>query len=221
MARHRTKRSVPAARAKARRRSRRASMGGKRYSGGHRANALWGRGGRGFVAFGLAALTLGAATAAASTSPAALRLAKPLSSHARLSRHHTYVSPALLRLGAKHPNRKVRVIIQSTGGVAGAAGAFTYVDRLDEANDGETLVRRLGLVEGVAVTISADKARVLARMRGLTVTPDAPVKLDAYSTQLWPYANRIAPLWFDGSSWDGSSLLSSQMPAIAVIDSGI
>src|SRR5437660_8349166 len=103
------RRFVPAARANARRRRQRAGMDDERNSERIRANALWGRGGRGLAAFVLAALALGATSAAASTSASTLRLAKPISSHTRLSRH-TYVSPALLKLGAVHANRRVRVI---------------------------------------------------------------------------------------------------------------
>ena len=193
-------------------------MKGQRSSGDIRANALWGRGGRGFVAFTLAALALGVTTAAAGTSSSGLRLTKPISSHARLSRH-TYVSPALLRLGAAHPNRKVSVIIQSAAGISGAASAFTRVDRLDVANDGETLARRLGLIGAVAARIDASKVRALLKLPGLTVTKDAPVRLDAYSTQLWPYANKLSPLWasLQQSSYQGSAYA----PAIAVVDSGI
>jgi len=198
-------------------------MDGQRSSGGIRASALWGRGGRGFMAFALAALALGVTTAAAGTPSSGLRLTKPISSHARLLRH-TYVSPALLRLGAAHPNRKVSVIIQSAGGISGATSAFTRADRLDVANDGETIARRLGLIGAVAARIDARKARVLAQLPGLTVTKDSPVRLDAYSTQLWPYANNLAPLWANlqqQGAQVGTYQSSAYAPAIAVVDSGI
>jgi serine protease AprX len=198
-------------------------MNGQRSSGGIRANALWGRGGRGSVVFALAALALGVTTAAAGTSSSGLRLTKPISSHARLSRH-TYVSSTLLRLGRTHPNRKVRVIIQSSGGVNSAASAFTRVDHLDVANDGESVARRLGLVGGISATITAKKFAVLARMPGLTVTPDLRVRLDAYSAQLWPYADRLAPLWPSQSQYQyGTYQSGTSLPAptIAVVDSGI
>jgi serine protease AprX len=191
----------------------------ERFSGGSRANALWGRGGRGAVTLALAALALGATTAAAGTTPARLGLGQPISSHRHLARH-TFVAPSLLRLAATDPNRKVRVIIQSAGGVSAARLAFNRVDTSDTANDGESLTRRLALVDGVSARVSARKLMLLARMGGLTVTPDAPVRLDAFSMQLWPYAEKLAPLW-GNSSFLGGTSSQLQAPTIAIVDSGI
>src|SRR2546428_775503 len=74
--------------------------------------------------------------------------------------------------------------------------------------------RGLDLVGGVSAVIDADKLAALAKIRGLTVTPDAQVRLAAYSSQqLWPYESGIA------KNWEGTT--SASLPTIAVVDSGI
>jgi serine protease AprX len=121
----------------------------------------------------------------------------------------TFVSPGLLENGSKDPGKKIHVIIQSTDGVSGA---------LDSVNGlGADVRRRLASANAIAVDITAGKLASLAKHSGLTITPDATVKLSGtnYSTQLWPYDAGDAWLW-------GSSLSPApSAPTIAVIDSGI
>jgi serine protease AprX len=138
-----------------------------------------------------------------------------LSHNFRVSRH-TFVAPGLLSVARLHPNKLVHVIIQSSDGTNAATSAFERVDRMDGGMDREGLHRRLRLVDGVSVQIEAKKLAALRKLKGLTVTPDAPVKLDGlvYSTQLWPYAQGFAPLW-------GNLTGAPQAPTIAVVDSGI
>jgi serine protease AprX len=114
----------------------------------------------------------------------------------------TYVPPGLLKMANAHPNAKIPVIIQSTGGVSGALHAFGNAGALN---------RQLSLVDGIAVTIPASRVAVLSKLPGLTITSDAPVKLDGYnSNQVWPYESGVAKLWDKANA-----------PAIAVVDSGI
>jgi serine protease AprX len=166
--------------------------------GESRSSALWGKGGRGVVTLLAATFLLGAPLIASADNGSDKAPARG-----------AYVSPRLLKLAADHPGSKLDVIVSSADGVSGAEGAAKRA--------GGSLGRRLGVVDGVAVQMPAARVAQLSKVPGLTVTLDAPVKLDAlpYSTQIWPYASGIAPLWW-------SPLTSSYTPTtIAVVDSGI
>ncbi len=160
----------------------------------NRSNALWGRGGRGLVT-ALVALALVAPAAASGGRGKAPRL------------DATYVSPSLQERAKRAPGAKLDVIIQASS-VVGAEHAFGGVG---------SLRKRLGLVDGVAVQVPASRLDALARIPGISVTPDATIHLDGfnYSTQLWPYANWLAPLW--GTPWTPAP----QAPTIAIVDSGV
>jgi serine protease AprX len=143
---------------------------------------------------------------------AALALVVPLSASADNGGgegNGTYVSPGLLENAGKQPNQKLHVIIQSSDGVSGAVESVNGL--------GADIRRRLQSAGAVAVDITAGKLASLAKESGLTITPDATVKLSGApsSNQLWPYASGNAWLW--GSS----SNPAPQAPTIAVIDSGI
>ena len=165
--------------------------------GESRSNALWGRGGRGLVLTVAAVFLLGLPLVAAASNGGSNKLAG------------TYVAPGLLKNAKDHPNAKIPVIIQSTGGVSDAKNAFGSAGKLN---------RELKLVNGVSATLPASVIDKLSNVPGLTVTPDVPMKTDGtitYSTQLWPYETGVAALW-------GLPLLPAPAgPTIAVIDSGI
>jgi serine protease AprX len=143
---------------------------------------------------------------------AALALVVPLSASADNgggNGNGTYLSPGLLENAGKQPNQKLHVIIQSSDGVSGAVESVNGL--------GADIRRRLQSAGAVAVDITAGKLASLAKKSGLTITPDATVKLSAApsSTQLWPYASGNAYLW--GSFANPAP----QAPTIAVVDSGI
>ena len=119
----------------------------------------------------------------------------------------TYIAPSLTAFAASHNGgAKVSVIIQSSGGVAGATNA---VNNLGLGN-GLGNMKNLNLVGGVAVTIPANKLDKLGQTNGLIVTPDAPTRPDGftYSTQLWPYeSGNAVNLFTDG-------YYSSSMPSM-------
>src|SRR5437773_6683744 len=167
----------------------------ERETGGARSSALWGRGGRGLPVALLAVLAL------------ALPVGAAAHDGSRGSGDGTYVAPGLLAKAKQSPGAKIDVIIQSDAGTAGANSAFAGVG---------VLHRKLATFGAVAVQIPAARLDALRKLKGLTVTPDAPVKLDGlvYSTQLWPYAQGFAPLW-------GNFTGAPQAPTIAVVDSGI
>ena len=179
--------------------------------GESRSNALWGKGGRG-------ALTALAAMLAISVPLAASAGSQGRLAHETLVKK-TWISPGLLRSANRHPNKYVRVIIQSTTGkVSGAATAFARMDRLDQlGNDREIVDRQLSLVDGIAVTLRADKLAKLMQQPNLIITADAPVHVSGYtSNQLWPYETGLANGWSAAGSQAGAAV-----PTIAVVDSGI
>ena len=177
------------------------ALWGSGSRGESRKNALWGSGGRDGRRFAMVAL-------------AALTLVVPLSAGADNGKgkdkgngNGTYISPGLLQNADKTPGQKLHVIIQSTGGVSGAADSVNGL--------GAAIRRRLQSADAVAVDITAGKLASLAKKPGLTITPDSTVKLSATTTQLWPYTSGVASLW--GSPMNPSP----QAPTIAVVDSGI
>ncbi len=179
--------------------------------GESRSNALWGKGGRG-------ALTALAAMLAISVPLASSAGSTDRRAH-QASAKKTWISPGLLRGANRHPEKLVRVIIQSTSGsVANALGAFNRVDRLDQlANDREVVDRTLGSIDSVAVTVRADKLARLMKQPNLIITADVPVHVSGYSSnQLWPYESGVSRGW---SAPDAP--LPGTAPTIAVVDSGI
>ena len=128
--------------------------------------------------------------------------------HSQDSARQTYVAPGLLARASEHPTAKLSVIVQSDEGAAHAATALNGLG---------SLRKRLALVGAVAAELPAGRLRALARIPGLTITPDAPVRLDAahWSTQIWPYADGF------GSLFGNVANPAPQAPTIAVVDSGI
>jgi serine protease AprX len=101
-----------------------------------------------------------------------------------------------------------------------ASDAFHDADHSDESqkgkDDAERVNRKLRFIGSLAVELKAKKMSHLARIPGLTVTYDAPVKLTGYtSRQLWTTASGVKPLW------DALPATGQKMPAIAIVDSGI
>jgi serine protease AprX len=126
------------------------------------------------------------------------------------SQDPTYVPAGLLETASNHPDAQIPVIIQSTAGVTGALDAFGNVGDLN---------RKLSLVDGVAVTLPAERLAELAKLPGLTITSDAPMKpsgrIKYSSNQIWPYVARLAGLWRTNGQ------PAKNMPTIAIVDSGI
>ena len=183
--------------------SRTSALWGTGTRGGEsRANALWGRGGRGLVlalaAVFLLAIPLVAAASSGDDSKAG---------------DGTYIDPSLLRLANEGPGASVRVIIQSTGGVSGAQ------DALEKTAKDAQIGRRLKLIGAEAATIPAARLKNFAKLPGLTITSDAPMKTagstSVSSNQIWPYESGLAKLWGTGAK------PAPDAPTIAIVDSGI
>jgi serine protease AprX len=172
--------------------------------GDSRANALWGKGGRSLGAI----LTVLFVTA---ISPAA---AGRTTSQAP-GQAPSYLDPVLEARAHTTPNAYIRVVIQSDRSASTAANAFQNLDATDGAlGDRERVMGSFNFVGSVAVTIKAKKVLALARIPGLTITSDAKMELAAISSnQVWPTASGVRPLWTDSAS--------SNLPTIAIVDSGI
>src|SRR5215211_5037696 len=178
--------------------------------GGESRSSALGKGGRGAITALVAMLAISVPLA---SSAVHLR-------HAKLSAgalKQTWVSPGLLRGAKRHPNRYVRVIIQSTNGqLSPAVSAFTHVNQY--ADDDRTGVdRRLRLIDGVAATVKASAVARLAKLPNLIVTPDVAVHVSGYSSgQLWPYETGVSKGWSGGDAPKAGTL-----PTIAIVDSGM
>ena len=168
--------------------------------GDSRANALWGKGGRGFAVI-LAVLAV-----------TAVPLAGASNRHG--STGATYVDPYLMAKADADPNSLVNVIIESDDGLSNARNA--YQDAEDDSGD-ERMRHEFRFVSSVAVTIKAKKVLRLSRIRGLTITSDSRVKLDAIpsSNQVWPTAEALRPFYSETDTYRGAT------PTIAIVDSGI
>jgi len=171
--------------------------------GESRSNALWGKGGRG-------ALTALAALLAISVPLAASSPGKGKNS---LDLEHSYLAPVLVQQAKSNPNTTVSVIVQTDETFD--PGQRKFIQFLKKSD--LTPSRQLDLVDGVAMTIPAKWLKKLQDLKGLTITPDAPVHVSGYSsTQLWPYEVGLANTW---SGWN--ALAPASAPTIAVVDSGI
>jgi serine protease AprX len=168
--------------------------------GESRSNALWGKGGRGIVTALAAMLVISVPLAASGTGGDKGKPAK------------TYVSALLTRHAKTDPHSKMAVIVQADPSFDAGAQARGLLSRV-----GITPYRTLGLVDGFAVDLPANKLDDLAKIKGLTVTPDAPVHTSGFSSnQLWPYESGLS------KGWSGPDAPApGTAPTIAIIDSGI
>jgi len=125
----------------------------------------------------------------------------------------TYISPELLKQAQANGSKRLRVIIQASGGTGAAGSAFAK----NGGGDGGRVSKRLSLVNGVAVQLKAKWLLRLAKIPGLVITTDAPVELtsnERFNSQLWPYVSGNAQLW--GTSQQPAT----DAPTIAIVDSG-
>src|SRR5216684_1880926 len=182
--------------------------------GGDRSSVLWGKGGRGMlVATMVVALAAPlAATASPGKSPVPAPVptvapdpAAPSGRPANSPGGTTWIAKGLLEKSKSNPNDRVNVIIQSADGTSGADNAVKWLAKLadNSKQSGDfqnTNQRSLNLVGGIAVSVPAKWLNKLSQVPGLTVTPDALVRVQAVSTtlkssQLWPYESGNSDLW--------------------------
>jgi hypothetical protein len=115
------------------------------------------------------------------------------------------------------------MIILSSDDVSAAIDAFKQASAVKDGYGAGTLRKELPLVDGVAVTLPAARVTALAKIDGITVSPDAALEATSYgnlpNVQLWPYLSGNAHLW-SGQNKSGP-MSPSRMPTVAVIDSGV
>jgi serine protease AprX len=203
--------------------------------GGDRSSVLWGKGGRGML---VATMVVALAAPLAATAspgknpvitPAPTVVPDPVAPSGKPANSpggKTWVAKGLLDKAKSNPNDRVNVIIQSADGTSGADNAFKWLAKLadNSKQSGDfqnTNQRSLGLVGGIAVSVPAKWLDKLQQVPGLTVTPDALVRVQAVSTslkssQLWPYESGNSELWAGDLA-----LYNTKTPAIAIVDSGV
>src|SRR5436190_4023902 len=191
----------------ARGQSRSSALWGTGTNDDSRSNALWGKGGRGLVTLSLAVLVLGIPLAAS----AGGKDSKPDASQ------QTYVSPGMLVQAEKHPNKTIHVIVTSN------SGDLPKSQILDMTLG--SVDRKLGLIDGISLDLRANRLAQLAKIPGLTITPDAPAHPTGStftSKQLWVPNTGIDKLW-NAPVAPNSTKTQSDLtaPTIAVVDSGV
>jgi serine protease AprX len=169
--------------------------------GGDRSSVLWGKGGRGILLSCIVAFALSAPLAAMADSGQG-NDSKQIAA--------SFIAPTLL-----NATGQVDVIIQSSGGTSDAISKARGLGVFQQN------MKRLDLIGAVEATVPAAQLKKLQGIPGLTVTPDATVKVSGnvsglQSSQLWPYESGNANLWpGDTTTYAGKA------PAIAIVDSGI
>jgi serine protease AprX len=199
--------------------------------GGDRSSVLWGKGGRGWVVATLVVALAAPFAAMASpgkhliTAGPSLVTPPPAGSKANSPDGKSWIAKGLLDKAKSNPNDRVDVIIQSADGTTGADKAYKWLSKVagdssssDFQNNNE---RSLDLVGGITVSLPAKWLDKLSRVDGLTVTPDALVRVTgtatgAASSQLWPYESGNSQLWAGDLA-----LYNGKTPAIAIVDSGV
>jgi serine protease AprX len=164
-----------------------------------RSSALWGKGGRGFVAALVAASALIVpATTAAASGPSGDGLA--------------YMSPGLYEAAKAKPRARINVIVQGVGGETSRAVA----QEVTALGDGVGVTRRFATLAGVAAHLTGRQILKLAADDDiLAVTEDARVVLSGYSNkQQWPNVTGLT------YSFDSAGR-GVKAPTIAIVDSGI
>ena len=182
------------------------ALWGKKTKGEARSSALWGKPGRGFTAL-LAIITVLAAPVAA---PAA-NGSNPSSG--------ALVPDGLMARAQAHPTSVFRVIVQAKPGKSSRYVA-SLVQGLASTHPGKAkgLQRKFSALNGVSAALTGAQIADLAKQKGiLAITRDRKlVASGQYSSDGdWSQATKV-----DGF-WGGMQLSGLQLPAIAIVDSGV
>jgi len=187
--------------------SRSSALWGTGSNDDSRSNALWGKGGRGLVTMMAAVLVLGIPLAASAGGNGST----PDSSQ------QTYMSPGMLQQANKHPDKFIHVIVTANGGKLPKSQIL--------ANTVGTVDRKLDLINGISLDLKANRLAQLAKIPGLTITPDAPAHPTGSvytSNQLWVPNTGVDKLWNAPLSPNSAKTQSDLVaPTIAVVDSGV
>ena len=182
------------------------ALWGKKTKGEARSSALWGKPGRGFTAL-LAIITVLAAPVAA---PAA-NGSNPSSG--------ALVPDGLMARAQAHPTSVFRVIVQAKPGKSSRYVA-SLVQGVVSTHPGKAkgMQRKFSALNGVSAALTGAQIADLAKQKGiLAITRDRKlVASGQYSSDGdWSQATKV-----DGF-WGGMQLSGLQLPAIAIVDSGV
>jgi serine protease AprX len=181
------------------------ALWGKKTKGEARSSALWGKPGRGFSAF-LATIAVFAAPLAA---PAA----------ATNGSSPALVPDGLMARAQQYPDRMFAVIVQAKHGKGSNHVARLVADvAANHAGKAKGLRKKFVSVNGVSAQLSGAQLVALAQEKGiLAITRDRKVAATAQfsNDQGWAQTSHADDFW------SGQALAGLQLPAIAVVDSGV
>jgi serine protease AprX len=185
--------------------SRSSALWGTGNNDDSRSNALWGKGGRGLVTMMAAVLVLGIPLAAS----AGGKDSTPDPSQ------QTYMSPGMLAQAGKHPDKFIHVIVTANNGDLPKS-------RILDLTLG-SIDRKLGLIDGISLDLKANRLAQLAKLPGLTITPDAPAHpTGSYSSkQLWATNSGMEKVWNAPVANSTKTQSDLTAPTIAIVDSGV
>ena len=174
--------------------------------GESRSSALWGKPGRGFVILALVA-ALCAPVAATAGSGRSVQAARAL------------VPASLMAEAEAHPNQVFSVIVQGSRGkksssVAGEVGNSTKA----KPGKAKGLTKSFTSLNGVSADLTGAQIVDLAKRPGiLAITLDSKIRLSAQftNTQSWVDSAGVSDFY------TGQALSPLDVPAIAVVDSGV
>jgi len=186
--------------------SRSSALWGTGNNDDSRSNALWGKGGRGLVTMMAAVLVLGIPLAASAGG----------NDNNSDSSQQTYMSPGMLVQAGKHPDKFVHVIVTANSGDLPKSKILELtLGKVD---------RKLDLINGISLDLKANRLAQLAKLPGLTITPDAPAHPTGQtftSKQLWVANTGIDKLWNAPVANSTKTQSDLTAPTIAVVDSGV
>ena len=179
------------------------ALWGKKTKGEARSSALWGKPGRGFAAF-LATIAVFAA---------------PLAAPAAAASPSALVPDGLMASAQQNPDRMFAVIVQAKHG-KGSNHVARLVNEVsaNQAGKAKGLKKKFLAVNGVAAQLSGAQLVALAQEKGiLAITRDRKVAATAQfsNDQGWAQTSHVDDFW------TGEALAGLQLPAIAVVDSGV
>ena len=90
------------------------------------------------------------------------------------------IDPTLLAAASSSPAKSEQMIILSSDDVSAAIDAFNQASAVKDGYGAGTLRKELPLVDGVAVTLPAVRVTALAKIDGITVSPDAALEATSY-----------------------------------------
>jgi serine protease AprX len=175
--------------------------------GESRSSALWGKPGRGFAVLALVAALAAPVAATAGESGRSVQAARAL------------VPASLMEDAQAHPAKVFSVIVQGSRGtkssaVAGAVGNVTSA----KPGKAKGLKKSFTSLNGVSAELTGAQIVDLAKRPGiLAITLDSRIRLSAQYTN--------SQTWVDSAGvsdfYTGQALSSLNVPAIAIVDSGV